>query len=80
MTDRANRKPLPGYRDRLLAAAPELAATPGVSHAMVLHDDACAIFQRGPCTCVPDIAITTMTGGSVLLIDEQGRARRTGRQ
>ncbi|MET4345686.1 hypothetical protein AB7Z32_21345 [Bradyrhizobium sp. 482_C4_N1_1] len=53
---------------------------PGVMNCTVEHDGDCAIFQRGPCTCTPDIAITTMTGGSVLLIDEQGRARRTGRQ
>ncbi|MET4244601.1 hypothetical protein [Bradyrhizobium sp. RT10b] len=67
-----------GYLHRLIEAAAELPAMPG--HAMVLHDDGRAIFQRGHCNCVPDISIIPATGGSVVVIDEQGRARKTGRQ
>jgi hypothetical protein len=69
-----------GYLHRLLAAAPDLAAVPGVSNCVVEHDNTCAIFQRGLCDCTPDIAITTMTGGSVLVIDEQGAASKVLKQ
>jgi hypothetical protein len=74
------RKPQPGYRHRLIAAAPDLAAMPGVSHATILHDGTCAIFQRHPCNCVPDISIIPADGGSVLLIDAHGQASRSNRQ
>jgi hypothetical protein len=75
-----NRAPKPGYQHRLLAAAPELAAMPGVSHCMIQHDDGCAVFQRQPCNCVPDISIVPGSGGSVLVIDERDQARRSNRQ
>jgi hypothetical protein len=74
------RKPLPGYQHRLLAAAPAMAALPGLSHVMVQHDDGCAIFRRHPCDCVPDISVLPATGGSVLLVDAHGEVSRTGRQ
>jgi hypothetical protein len=74
------RKAMPGYKQRLVTAAPDLATMPGVSQAMILHDDACAIFQRRPCTCVPDISIIPATGGSVLVIDAHGQTHRTKRQ
>jgi hypothetical protein len=80
MSRHQRRKAMRGYQHRLIAAAPELATMRGVSHCMVQHDDGCAIFQRHPCNCVPDISIIPADGASVLLIDEQGRARRTGRQ
>jgi hypothetical protein len=72
------RKPLPGYQHRLLAVAPDLATMRGVSHAMVLHDDGCAIFQRQACTCTPDISI--VNGGSVVVIDERGQTHKSSRQ
>ena len=75
MTEDEARKPLPGYQHRLLAAAPELATMRGVSHATIQHDGGCAIFQRQGCTCVPDISIVPVNGGSVLLIDERGGAQ-----
>ena len=74
------RKAMPGYPHRLLAAAPDLAAMRGVSQCMVQHDDGCAIFQRRPCNCVPDISIVPATGDSVYTIDEQGNARRSSKQ
>ena len=69
-----------GYRHRLIAAAPDLAAMRGVSCCEVSHYDDCTIFQRRVCNCVPDISIIPVTGDSVLLIDEQGRARAAKRQ
>ena len=69
------RKPLPGYQHRLLAAASIMR---GVSHAVVEHDHCCAIFQRHPCNCVPDIAIGN--GDTLLVVDAQGAVSRTGKQ
>jgi hypothetical protein len=76
--DARARKAMPGYQHRLLAAAPELATTRGISHATIQHDGNCAIFQRQACNCVPDISI--VNGGGVLVIDERGQAHRTNRQ
>jgi hypothetical protein len=73
------RKPL-YYQRRLLAAAPELATMRGVLHAEVLHDNDCEIFQRRFCNCVPDISIISVNGGSVLVIDAQGKMRKANRQ
>jgi hypothetical protein len=74
------RNPLRGYQHRLLAAASDLAAMRGVSHAVVQHDGTCTIFQRQACNCVPDISISPVNGDGVLVIDEHGTVSRTGKQ
>jgi hypothetical protein len=80
MAEDEARKPLPSYLHRLLTAAAELATMPGVSHCMAQHDDGCAIFQRQGCTCVPDISIVPVNGGSVTVTDAQGEAHKSSRQ
>ncbi len=72
------RKPLPGYQHRLIMAAPELAAMAGISNCMIQHNGTCAVFQRRPYDCVPDI--TVLNGDTLLLIDEQGAVSSTRKQ
>ena len=45
---------------------------------MIQHDATCAVFQRRPYDCVPDI--TVLNGDTLLLIDEQGAVSSTRKQ
>ena len=68
-----------GYLHRINASARHL-TSPGVFHAMVQHDAACAIYRSASCDCVPDISIIPTDGDDVILIDTEGRATRQRRQ
>jgi hypothetical protein len=64
-----------GYLHRILAGGglTELTAGKrGLFLTTIEHDADCAIYRRGPCTCVPDISIKS-PDGTVSIIDEHGQ-------
>jgi hypothetical protein len=70
-----------GYAHRLMAArASGLMPRPGVHFVNIAHDNWCAIYRGGACSCVPDIAITSHGTSGVVLVDERGNCRKVAKQ
>ena len=65
------RKQSAGYIERLLAATAG-SHPPGVFHVTVQHDDDCAIFAGGDCTCCPDMQRRAEGGDVVEIIGLDG--------
>jgi hypothetical protein len=69
-----------GYLHRVLAAmrAGAMPSAPGVHVANIEHAPDCSIYRGGGCDCVPDIAVSSPDG--VTVIDEHGQGRKMARQ
>jgi hypothetical protein len=71
-----NRGRRTGYRHRILALleSGSFIPAPGLHHAIIEHDPACAIYRGEGCCCVPDISLSSPD--AVVTVDEHGRATR----
>jgi hypothetical protein len=68
-----------GYLHRVHAATVTLAAAGRgkVVHVVCDHDAGCGIYTASlECTCIPQISAHPVVGGDVLVIDEQGNAKK----
>jgi hypothetical protein len=73
------RKDPTGYLHRMPALTGRMRG-PGVTHVMVQHDDDCAIFRSGECTCCPDMQLRVDGSDVVEIVGLDGSVTGTMRR
>ena len=67
-----------GDMHRINAALAALGGMRGQAvHGVIEHDPTCAIYRGGPCNCVPNVSLHPDGGGDVIVVDQDGRGKKS---